>query len=95
MQVRVEVHHTSETCLLVWGLWEPKSQDEVFSCFFMYSNLLCSKLHGSIGLGGLPSYHRLPQSTADHHRLPQTNVHVHRRPKKIAGKRKIDDFHAN
>ena len=33
--------------------------------------------------------------TADHRRLPQTNVHVHRRPKKIAGKRKIDDFHAN
>jgi len=33
--------------------------------------------------------------TADYHRLPQTNVHVHRRPKKIAGKREIDDFHAN
>jgi len=44
---------------------------------------------------GLPSYRRLPQTTADHHRLPQTNVHVHRTPKNIAGKRKIDDFHAN
>jgi len=41
---------------------------------------------------GLPSYRRLPQITADHHRLPQTNVHVYRRPKKIAEKRKIDDF---
>ena len=40
-------------------------------------------------------YRRLPQSTADHRRIPQTNVHAHCRPKKIAGKRKIDDFHAN
>jgi len=44
---------------------------------------------------GLPNYRRLPQTTADHRRLPQTNVHVHRRPKKIAGKRTIDDVHAN